>query len=301
MYMRAERNLSEHSVSGYLSDLRQFAGFLCEHKPLAAQSWADVVEDDARRFLSGLSKAGTSAMSIRRKLSALRTFFRHLQRTGVVERNPFLFLKGPRRSKTLPKVLSVADMGKFLDSPMVDLSNGKQGEYSALRDTALFEFLYSTGCRISEVTSVKWGEIDFNRGTLIVTGKGNKERLVVIGSKALECLLRLRDSISNARPDLSTPESYVFLSSRMRRVSSRFIERKMKKYLEQAELPVDLSPHKLRHSFATHLLDAGADLRSVQEMLGHASLSTTQIYTHVSVERLKDEYAKSHPRYGGSK
>ncbi len=301
LYLRAERNLSEHTLSGYLSDLKQFVDIIKQGRAEPFLTWDSVTEDDARRFLSTLSKSGTSAMSIRRKLSAMRTFFRYMQRIGDVGYNPFLFLKGPRRSKILPKVISVEDMDKLLNCPMRNLSEGRQGEYSALCDTAMFEFLYSTGCRISEAIAIKWGEIDFSRGTLIVTGKGNKERLVIIGSKALDSLVRLKASLSLSRPDLTTDESHVFLSSRLQPVSSRFVERRMKKYLEQSELPTDLTPHKLRHSFATHLLDAGADLRSVQEMLGHASLSTTQIYTHVSVERLKDEYAKSHPRYGGSK
>ncbi|MBO7308007.1 MAG: tyrosine-type recombinase/integrase, partial [Kiritimatiellae bacterium] len=236
---------------------------------------------------------------VRRKLAALRTFYRYLQREGEVVDNPFSTLKGPRKVKTLPKVLSIGDIQKFLDAPLKKFSDGRLGEFAALRDTAVFEFLYSTGCRISEAISVKWGDIDFSRGTLIVTGKGSKERLVILGSKALAALLRLKDHLSATGGALVLGDSHIFLSDRLEKASARFIERRMKTYLREAGLPEDLSPHKLRHSFATHLLDAGADLRSVQEMLGHASLSTTQIYTHVSVERLKDEYAKAHPRSGG--
>ncbi len=144
---------------------------------------------------------------------------------------------------------------------------------------------------------MKWGELDFARGSVIVTGKGSKSRLVILGSKALKALEDLRGEISVRRSDLAGPESDVFLSDRLQKISARFVERRMKRYLAEAGLPADITPHKLRHSFATHMLDAGADLRSVQEMLGHSSLSTTQIYTHVSVERLKDVYAKTHPRY----
>ena len=143
---------------------------------------------------------------------------------------------------------------------------------------------------------MKWGEIDFRRGSVIVTGKGSKDRLVILGQPAVRALQRLRDQLGTRRADLADDAADVFLSDRLAKISARFVERRMKRYLAEAGLPADLSPHKLRHSFATHLLDAGADLRSVQEMLGHASLSTTQIYTHVSVERLKDEYAKFHPR-----
>ena len=226
----------------------------------------------------------------------MRTFFRFLQRERVLIDNPCSLLKGPRKAKTLPKVLSAGDVVRFLERPGKDLSDGTLDEYSAVRDSAIFEFLYSTGCRISEATAVKWGEIDFRRGTVIVTGKGSKDRLVVLGGPALSALNRLRSVVSSKRQDLADDSAYTFLSDRFRRISSRFVERRMKRYLAEADLPTDLSPHKLRHSFATHMLDAGADLRSVQEMLGHSSLSTTQIYTHVSVERLKDEYAKAHPR-----
>lgn len=180
--------------------------------------------------------------------------------------------------------------------PERDFAEGTLGEYPCLRDKAIFEALYSTGCRISEMIAAKWGEIDFDHGTLVVTGKGSKQRLVILGQPALEALRRLRKCVSETVPDRADDASAVFLSDRMSRLSSRFVERRMKRYLAEAGLPTDLTPHKLRHSFATHLLDAGADLRSVQEMLGHASLSTTQIYTHVSIEHLRSEYAKTHPR-----
>ena len=219
-----------------------------------------------------------------------------LQREGEISDNPFALLRGPRKAKTLPKVLSVGDAERFLSQPARDFREGVLGEYAALRDTAIFESLYSTGCRISEMIAVKWGEIDFHRGTLIVTGKGSKDRLVILGKPALAALQRLRSAVCAKDPSLAADTADAFLSDRLARISARFVERRMKRYLAEAGLPADLTPHKLRHSFATHLLDAGADLRSVQEMLGHSSLSTTQIYTHVSVERLKDEYAKAHPR-----
>lgn len=298
-YLLAERNVSSHTVSGYLTDIRQFAtiiwpGFACGPMP-----WTDVSEAEARQFLSELTRKGAGATTVRRKLAAMRTFFRFLQRGGVISANPFSMLKGPRKAKTLPRVLSIGDVQRFLEAPAKKLSEGRMSEFSALRDTAVFEFLYSTGCRISEAVSVKWGDIDFSRGTLIVTGKGSKDRLVIVGSRALAALLRLKDNLLASKPALAQADSHVFLSDRFAKASARFVERRMKTYLAESDLPGDLSPHKLRHSFATHLLDAGADLRSVQEMLGHASLSTTQIYTHVSVERLKDEYAKSHPRSRG--
>lgn len=299
LYLAAERNLSGHTLDGYMLDLKQFANFCWPDVVEGARAWGSAGLSEARRFLSDLTKNGAGATTVRRKLAALRTFYRYLQREGVAVDNPFSMLKGPRKVKTLPKVLSIGDIQKFLDAPLKKFSDGRLGEFAALRDTAVFEFLYSTGCRISEAISVKWGDIDFSRGTLIVTGKGSKDRLVILGSKALAALLRLKDHLSATKSALVLDDSRVFLSDRLEKASARFIERRMKTYLREADLPEDLSPHKLRHSFATHLLDAGADLRSVQEMLGHASLSTTQIYTHVSVERLKDEYAKAHPRSGG--
>ena len=259
--LMAERSLSENTRDGYLTDLAQLAAHAWGEGAEPPFAWASLDETTARRFLASLAKGGASPTTMRRKLAAARSFYRFLQREGVVAGSPFSALRGPRKASRLPKVMSVADV-----------------------------------CRISEAISVKWGEIDFKRGSVVVTGKGSKDRLVILGAPALAALSRLRNAVSNKRPDLAGGEGFVFLSDKFERVSARFVERRMKTYLAEAGLPTDLSPHKIRHSFATHMLDAGADLRSVQEMLGHSSLSTTQIYTHVSVERLKDEYAKSHPR-----
>jgi len=295
-YLLAERNVSENTRSAYLTDLAQLVSAKWGEAAEPPYGWADYSEADARAFLVSLTKASATPMTVRRKLAAARTFCRFLQRDGKLLDNPFSLLKGPRKAKTLPKVLSVEDVRRFLSRPQDDFREKTLGEYACLRDTALFESLYSTGCRISEMTVVKWGEIDFGRGTLVVTGKGSKDRLVILGAPALEALKRLRAASERKDPGLAAEAADVFLSDRGIRMSPRFAQRRMKRYLAEAGLPTDLTPHKLRHSFATHLLDAGADLRSVQEMLGHASLSTTQVYTHVSVERLKSEYAKSHPR-----
>ena len=295
-YLLAERNVSTNTLEGYLIDLGQLVTAkwgLAADPPFAWQAYS---EEDARKFLVTLTKDGASATTVRRKLAAARTFFRHLQRDGLVLDNPFVMLKGPRKPKSLPKVLSVEDVKRFLAQPRKDFEANLAGEYSMLRDTAIFEALYSTGCRISEMTSVKWGEIDFRRGTIVVTGKGSKDRLVILGEPALAALTALRNKIAAKNSALAKDDADAFLSDRLLKITPRFVERRMKRYLAEAGLPTDLTPHKLRHSFATHLLDGGADLRSVQEMLGHASLSTTQVYTHVSIERIRDEYAKFHPR-----
>ena len=295
-YLLAERNVSENTLIGYRTDLAQLVTSKWGEKARPPYAWSTLNETDARNYLVSFAKDGATSATVKRKLAAARTFCRNLQRDGILIDNPFGLLKGPRGEKTLPKTLSVEDVKRFLDGPQKAFKSGRIGEYACLRDSAVFEALYSTGCRISEMISVEWGDIDFRRGTLIVTGKGSKDRLVILGGPALTALKRLHEFVRLTRPELSGDACAVFLSDRMEKISARFVERRMKNYLADAGLPLDLSPHKLRHSFATHLLDAGADLRSVQEMLGHASMSTTQIYTHVSVERLKDEYAKSHPR-----
>ncbi len=295
-YLLAERNVSAHTHESYFIDILQFASFRWGESANPPFAWQDVGETNARSFLTQMTKENACATTVRRKLSALRTFFRFLQREKLLLDNPFASLRGPRKAKTLPKVLSAADVARFLGRPAADFEAGILASYPARRDTAFFEFLYSTGCRISEALAVTWGEIDFVRGTVIVTGKGSKDRLVILGMPARAALQALHQEIASRRSDLADASSAVFLTDRFQKLSARFMERRMKRYLEEAGLPTDLTPHKLRHSFATHLLDAGADLRSVQEMLGHASLATTQIYTHVSVERLKDEYAKNHPR-----
>lgn len=295
-YLFAERNAAEHTCNGYLNDLAQLVTFLWGEQAEPPYDWAALGEDRARAYLMALTRTGAKATTVRRKLAAARMFYRHLQRSRVVLDNPFATLRGPRTAKPLPKVLSPEEARRFLEGPIKALSEGLIGEYAGLRDAAIFESLYSTGCRISEMTAVKWGEIDFGRGTIIVTGKGSKDRLVILGRPAVDALKRLQRKIEMLDPGLANAESDVFLSDRLRKISPRFVQRRMKRYLAAADLPTDLTPHKLRHSFATHLLDAGADLRSVQEMLGHVSLSTTQIYTHVSIERLRDEYAKAHPR-----
>lgn len=295
-YLTAERNYSEYTRASYRLDLAQFSVFRWGEAAKPPYAWLTVTESEARQFLMKLTREGANATSVRRKLSALRSFFRFLQAAHVIKVNPFALLKGPRLAKTLPRVLSIDEARRFLERPQQDLMAGALSPYEALRDAAFFEFLYSTGCRISEALAVRWGEIDFTRGTLIVTGKGSKDRLVILGTPALQSLTRLRETVAAQRPPAASSGGFVFLNDRFEPLTARFVQRRMKRYLIEADLPADLTPHKLRHSFATHLLDAGADLRSVQEMLGHASLSTTQIYTHVSVERLKDEVAKSHPR-----
>ena len=294
--LAAERNASGHTMTSYFTDLAQLVTGKWGETAEPPYAWRDYTESDARQYVTAFTTAGDAATTVRRKIAAARTFFRHLQKEGLVPENPFAMLRGPRMAKRLPKTLSIDEVKRFLAQPQRDFEAGLLNEYGFLRDTAFFEALYSTGCRISEMLNATWGAVDFGRGAMIVTGKGSKDRLVILGAPARLALKRLRDYLLVHEPALAANESAIFRSEKLGPIFPRLVQRRMKRYLEEAGLPTDLSPHKLRHSFATHLLDAGADLRSVQEMLGHASLSTTQIYTHVSVERLKDTYASSHPR-----
>ena len=296
-YLSGERNASRHTRAAYLADLSQFVAFKWGEGKKPPYNWAEVDENDARSYLLAFSGPDAKASTLRRKLAAVRTFFNFLkQERGDDAPNPFSMLRGPRKTRSLPKVLSVQEIKQFLACPSKLRRSGRIGRRDYLRDRAVFEMLYSTGCRISEAVGLKWGDVDLDRGTAIVTGKGNKDRLVILGKIALAALIELRSDLMAESAGLVAGEAPVFRSARGKVLSPRVVERRMKVYLAESGLSTDVTPHKLRHSFATHMLDAGADLRGVQEMLGHTSLSTTQIYTHVSVERLKDVIAGAHPR-----
>ncbi len=303
-FLLGERNASERTVANYEMDISQFAAFLWGPEAGGPFAWASATPDDARRFLMAFAREEACATTTRRKLASLRSFFRFLVREAVCAANPFAGLRGPKLPKPLPKVLSLDEVKRFLAAPGEDLARrqkerqemSQQEMYAYARDIALFETLYSTGCRISEAVSLTWGQINFDTGGVIVTGKGSKQRLCILGKPARKALRTLRAAAAALFSDGGAPATNAFLNERGAVFRPREAQRRMKKWLAAADLPADLTPHKLRHSFATHLLDAGADLRSVQEMLGHSSLATTQIYTHVSVEHLKDEYMKAHPR-----
>lgn len=311
-HLETEVQASPHTVAGYFQDLGQFVDLTWGREAKAPFGWKGVDRLTARGFVVALQKEGLSASSLQRKLSSLRAFYRHLLREERLENNPFASLSGPKRSRTLPKVLSVQETVRLLDAPQTvfsraSLPEGKdkadrrkraEGEYAALRDSAILEVLYSTGCRIAELTGLTDAQIDLLSGVVVVRGKGRKERLCPLGApaaKALKAALAARDGLFPLRGKAASGRA-VFCNLAGGPLTPRSVERNLKKYLVEAGLNPALSPHALRHSFATHLLDAGADLRSVQELLGHASLSTTQIYTHVSVERLKKVYDNAHPR-----
>ncbi len=302
-YLLSEKNSSDLTAKGYTQDITQFAAFRWGADTRGPFDWNRVSAEDAREFLMAITADRAQSTTTRRKLAALRSFFRFLQREGIVAGNPFSHMRGPRLMKPLPKVLTEEHVNELLAAPASVIKQQKEKgvlskveEYVCTRDWAMLEFLYSTGCRISEMIGLVWNQIDFSTGGVVVTGKGAKQRLCILGKPAINALKNLRVKAEDMWTDGGTDITTIFLSTRGHPLASRDVERRMKYWLAYVGLPTDLTPHKLRHSFATHLLDGGADLRSVQEMLGHSSLSTTQIYTHVSIGRLKEEFYKAHPR-----
>jgi integrase/recombinase XerC len=290
-YLRLERNVSPHTLRNYLSDLRQFDEFLGRRAKENAEKkipLEDVTVHVVRAYLASLSKHNKKS-SIGRKLAALKGFFRYLLREKKIQRDPLALISTPKQEKPLPAFLSVDDVFRLLA--------GIQGEgILTLRDRAILETLYSTGVRVSELVGLDWNDVDFQLGIIRVVGKGSKERIVPIGEVALQ---RLRDygaeqSIKWKRA--AKGDMPVFLNHSGRRITTRSVARVVEKYLKAAGIAVRMGPHGLRHTFATHLLNGGADLRVIQELLGHASLSTTQRYTHVNLDQLTAVYDKAHPR-----
>ncbi|MBE0598830.1 MAG: tyrosine recombinase XerC [Desulfuromonadales bacterium] len=281
-----ERNVSEHTRQAYRLDLEEFCRFLDEHPGTRGLGDAAVQKIDhllLRRYLALLHRRNKKS-SIGRKLSALRTFFRYLVREGVLTVNPGELVGTPKQEKYLPRPLSVDETFCLLD-------HQAGGEERQLRDRAILELLYSSGLRVSELTGLDIDSVDLGEGLVRVVGKGRKERIVPIGRQAREALERYLEG----RP-AEAGEGALFLNHRGGRLTPRSIQRQLKTQLLQAGMLKDATPHTLRHSFATHLLDGGADLRAIQELLGHASLSTTQKYTQVSVDQLMAVYDKAHPR-----
>jgi integrase/recombinase XerC len=239
-----------------------------------------------------MQRAGLSRRTLHLRVSAGRAFFRYLLERREISVNPFAGLAAPPFRRSLPRFLTEKQTERFLEGPRRRLEAGRVTPMEACRDQLVFELLYGAGLRVSELVALTYRQVDLRNGTARILGKGQKERLTPIGRVALELLKQFRAEFA---PEADGDTS-VLGSVCGRPVSASWVQRRMKGYLADADLPLDLTPHKLRHSFATHLVNAGADLRVVQELLGHASLSTTQVYTHVSLQRLKDAHRKAHPR-----
>ncbi len=303
-YMLSERQASEHTVSGYRRDILQFAEWI--RHDLNFNDWPEITSDEARTFLFELHQRNESKSSAQRKMSAMRSFFRYMVCSGAVLSNPFAGIRSPRKEKKLPLVIGVDAVDRLINAVRshwrnsVETGRAKSEESAFLgetRDCAMIEAVYSAGMRISEAVGLDYGDMDLSAGVVKLKGKGKKERLGMLGESAVAAIRAYFPARRQTGAGRNNDDP-LFVNRFGERLTARSFQRKLKDYLLEAELPPDFSPHKLRHSFATHLLDNGADLRSVQELLGHENLSTTQIYTHVSIARLKESYAKTHPRAG---
>ena len=283
-YLEDERNLSPHTVSAYRSDLAQFADFLAGQQGESAPQEVDHLT--IRRYLAKLHK-GLSKSSIGRKLSAIRALFRYLLREGRIEKNPAELVGTPKKEQRVPFHLNIDQVTALVSAPQGSAA-------SALRDKAVLETLYSCGVRVSELTGMDVGNLDLQAGLARVLGKGGKERIVPVGSFAAEALAAYLEERGN--PAAGSP---LILNARGGRLTRRSVARIVDAHMLLIATMRKVSPHTLRHTFATHLLEGGADLRAIQELLGHASLSTTQKYTHVSIDRLMEVYDKAHPKARG--
>ncbi len=282
-YLSDERNLSPHTRSAYLRDLAEFQSFMEQNGGAGRADLARIDSFLLRRYLADLHKRNQRT-SIARKLSALRTFFRYLVREGHLSGNPAEGLSTPKLNRYLPKTLSVDEAAALME-------RGYGTTLSDLRDRAIVELFYASGLRVSELTSLDVGSLDLRERLVRVIGKGRKERILPIGRKSHEALVTYLEARG-----MPADDEPLFLNARGGRLTPRSVQRNLKSRLLKAGIIKDISPHALRHSFATHLLDGGADLRAIQELLGHASLSTTQKYTQVSVDQLLSVYDKAHPR-----
>ncbi len=288
-FLKAEKNYSDFTIVAYELDLCQFREYINReyNRSLALD---EITKQQIRGFMSHLVAAGLSRNSIGRKLAALRSYFRYLNRIGEISANPAQQIQTPKYKKKLPVFLSIQQALQVLNLPDSDTPEG-------LRDRAILELFYGTGIRLRELTNLDIEDIDFYSGLIRILGKGRKERMVPLGPNAAKILkkyLKNRSHFFTHSQELY--RAALFLGTRGKRISPRQVQRRVQYFLSKISDATSLSPHVLRHTFATHLLDAGADLEAVRELLGHTSLSTTQIYTHVSMEKLKRIYKQAHPR-----
>jgi integrase/recombinase XerC len=279
-YLKVEKNSSDHTILNYGIDLKVFNDFLGDKDISSVDHLA------LRRFLADMRAKNYSKRTVARHLASLRTFFKFLFREGLIKTNPATAIITPKLDKKLPNILDVAKIDRLMQAP-------DDRSVTGLRDRAMFETLYSTGSRVSELVGLDSDDVDFISGVVKLFGKGRKERIVPIGEPALKAI---RQYMRSREGQKVKDRNAIFLNKAGGRLTDRSVRRILDKHIRAASIEMKVSPHSLRHSFATHLLDRGADLRSVQELLGHMNLSTTQIYTHVSTERLKAVYDKAHPR-----
>jgi len=291
-YLVAEKNASPHTIESYLNDISQFKEFL--KKSGHAGEFCDFKIDSIdrlaiRSFLAFLYDKKFSASTMRRKLSTLSSFFRFLCREGHLKNNVVKTVLAPKTENKLPSFLSIDEMFRLIDLPKGD-------SFLALRDRAMLELFYSTGIRVSELVSIKTEDLNHATQIVKVLGKGGKERLLPFGRKCSEALAKYIKARIEKLSSSKTNTEFLFLNYRGKDISTRGVRKVIEKYVTTGNFPEKVSPHSIRHSFATHLLEGGADLRSIQELLGHASLSTTQKYTHLTIDKLVETYDQAHPR-----
>ena len=282
--LRLEKGLSENTIKAYSNDCQDFNKWLFSNKRYRAVA---ATEADIENYLKYLRIIDLSNSSINRKLSSLKHFFNYLSKTKLLKSNPVMNISGPKNSKVLPKSLSIIDVNSLIEAP--DCSN-----FIGLRDRAMIELMYATGVRISELINLEYSNIDLNRSLIKVMGKGGKERMIPFGDDALTWLINYIEF--RRKNNLSLNSRDFFISQQGKKITRQAFWHRIKIYLKASGLSMDVSPHTLRHAFATHLLNNGADLRSVQMLLGHSDLSTTQIYTHIAKQRLSDMIKQHHPR-----
>lgn len=292
-FLDVERNVSEHTRKAYLADVEEFNNFLQNKDNNSGQkALPDVQAETIRFYLAGLYGRKLKKASVSRKIYSLRAFYKYLMRKGEIRSNPAQHIQAPKIEKYVPTFLSVDETFKFLDAAGADSS------LDGLRNAAILELFYSSGLRLSELAGLNREDLRFNEALVKVRGKGKKERLVPVGARALETLQKYLAATTTLRKDsnINALNGALFLDARGQRISPRKIEYIVDDVMNKSGIGRKISPHSLRHSFATHLLCAGADLRSIQEMLGHQSLSTTQKYTAVNINRLMEVYDQAHPR-----
>lgn len=279
-YLLNQKNYSKNTIKNYKKDISQFISFLKEEK---IGDFEKVGYDDFIKFISKLKSSEFKEKSIGRKIAAIKSFYKFLTLRKYIKKNPALLIKSPKIPERLPNFLTYNEVLKILEIPPRD-------NWQYLRDRAIIELLYSTGIRVGELVNLKIEDINFAEEVIKVKGKGRKERIVPVGKFALDCLIEYIER----RPNKG--EKFVFLNKYGKKLTERSVERIIKKYSIIAGINKKVTPHTLRHTFATHLLDRGADLRFVQELLGHERITTTQVYTHLTIEKLKELYNKFHPR-----
>ena len=311
-YLNFEKHFSEHTAKCYNADLVQFCQYLSGEHGHSSEDWSansrsagsvatqtetnieqlllSITTDSVRAYMAGLNEKQYSKSTTARKLATLRSFYKFLVKRGYLSANPVMAVRTPKQDKKLPKFLEYDQVKKLLETPPTD-------NWLGARDRAIMETLYSTGVRVSELVALNIEDVDFLGEVMHVRGKGKKERLTPIGSSALQAIQHYMEFRNKrAQGNGNFDSKVLFVNKHGKRLSTRSVRRKMDKYLKIAGLDPTISPHTLRHSFATHMLNNGADLRSVQELLGHQSLSTTQIYTHLTTKKLKEVYDNAHPR-----